>query len=676
MANDEIEKVKKEIEWLRKEINRHNYLYYVLAQPEISDAEYDALFDRLVELEKLYPELVTPDSPTQKVGAPPVEEFGIVIHKIPMLSLSKANTFEEFTDFDRRCKEILNLEQSYKIDYVGEPKLDGLSVSLIYENGILKEGSTRGDGIQGEDVTQNVKTIRSVPLRLKDDETQVKYIEIRGEVIIHRHDFEKLNEERIKKGEPPFANPRNAAAGSLRQLDPKITRSRPLDAFFYSIAEIDGIKIETHLEELEIIKKLGLKVIPVYKLCIGVDEAKMFYESIQSERERFSFDMDGVVFKVNKLEWWPILGEISRSPRWAIAWKFPAEEAVTELLDVQWNVGRTGAVTPVAILKPVRVSGVEVRKATLHNEEEIKRKGLLIGDKVIVRRAGEVIPEVVKPLIEQRKGDEKEIPTPRNCPVCGSELVRDGEVLIRCPNVSCPAVIEESIIHFASRGAMDIEGLGNKLIVQLIKAGLVKDPADLYLLRKDDLLKLERMGDKLATNILEAIEKSKKTTLPRLIYALGIRNVGEHTAELLAEHFGSLENLMNASIEELMSIREIGPIVARSIREYFDSQANRKLIEKLLSVKIEYEPIKKEVKKGLPLEGKSFVFTGTLNSFTREEAERIVIELGGKVSSSVSSKTDFLVVGSEPGSKLEKARKLGVKTINEEEFLKLTGRKT
>jgi len=673
---EELERIRKEIEWLRKEINRHNYLYYVLNSPEISDAEYDALFDRLLELEKKYPQFVTPDSPTQKVGAPPVEEFGIVIHKIPMLSLSKANSFEEFRDFDRRVKEILKLDPESDVEYVGELKLDGLSVSLIYESGVLVQGSTRGDGIEGEDVTQNVKTIRSIPIRLRDEEVAVpKYVEIRGEVIIHKADFEKLNRERETNGEPLFANPRNAAAGSLRQLDPKITRSRSLDAFFYSIAEVEGIELETHIEELELIRKLGLRVAPAYELCVGVEAARRYYEKIESARDNFTFEMDGVVFKVNNLAWWERLGEISRSPRWAIAWKFPAEEAVSVLEDVVWNVGRTGAVTPVAILKPVRVSGVEVKRATLHNEEEIRRKGLKIGDRVIVRRAGEVIPEVVKPLVDQRNGTEKEIVAPKNCPICGSELVHEGgEVALRCPNVSCPAVIRESLIHFASRSAMDIEGLGEKIIDQLLALKIVSDPADLYRLKKEDLMKMERMGDKLASNLINAIEKSKKTTLSRLIYALGIRNVGEHTAEILAEHFGTLDKLMEATEEELYKIYEIGPVVAKSIRDYFSNSKNRELINKLLSAGVSYEPVLKKEKEGLPLAGKSFIFTGTLSRFTRDEASRIVEELGGKVVSSVSSKTDYIVVGADPGSKLEKAKKLGVKIINESEFLSLIGK--
>ena len=662
--------IQERVEKLREEIRRYDYYYYVLNQPLISDAEYDKLFRELLELERQYPELVTPDSPTQRVGAPPAEEFAPVEHAIPMLSLANCFNDEELEEWDDRVRRMLGGEP---VEYVCEPKLDGLSVELVYVDGVFTVGSTRGDGRVGEDVTRNLRTIKQVPLRLFPLNGKVpRLLEARGEVYMEKEAFRRLNEERERAGEPLFANPRNAAAGSLRQLDPNVTASRPLKIFFYAMGRAEGIEIRSQAELLTTFPKLGLPVNPLWKLCKTLDEVKAFYRELLAMRHELPYEADGMVVKVNDFAQREILGEVARAPRWAIAYKFPAEEATTRVLDIVVQVGRTGALTPVAILEPVEVSGATVSRATLHNEDEIRRKDIRIGDWVIVRRAGEVIPEVVKSIPERRTGAEKEFKMPERCPACGGPVVRPpGEVAYRCENLSCPARIKESIRHFASRRAMDIEGLGEKLVDQLVETGLVRKLSDIYRLKKEDLVNLERMGEKSAQNLLEEIERSKNAGLARLIFALGIRYVGERLAEILAEHFPSLEALSNATYEELIKIPEIGPRIAQSIVDFFRNEENRKLIQELkeLGVKTEAE----KPKEG-PLSGKTFVFTGTLSAFTREEARRLVESLGGRVASSVSRKVDYVVVGADPGEKLRKAQELGITILTEEEFRKLVGR--
>jgi DNA ligase (NAD+) len=662
--------IQERVEKLREEIRRYDYYYYVLNQPLISDAEYDKLFRELLELERQYPELVTLDSPTQRVGAPPAEEFAPVEHAIPMLSLANCFNDEELEEWDDRVRRMLGGEP---VEYVCEPKLDGLSVELVYVDGVFTVGSTRGDGRVGEDVTRNLRTIKQVPLRLFPLNGKVpRLLEARGEVYMEKEAFRRLNEERERAGEPLFANPRNAAAGSLRQLDPNVTASRPLKIFFYAMGRAEGIEIRSQVELLTTFPKLGLPVNPLWKLCKTLDEVKAFYRELLAMRHELPYEADGMVVKVNDFAQREILGEVSRAPRWAIAYKFPAEEATTRVLDIVVQVGRTGALTPVANLKPVEVSGATVSRATLHNADEIRRKDIRIGDWVIVRRAGEVIPEVVKSIPERRTGAEKEFKMPERCPACGGPVVRPpGEVAYRCENLSCPARIKESIRHFASRRAMDIEGLGEKLVDQLVETGLVRKLSDIYRLKKEDLVNLERMGEKSAQNLLEQIERSKNAGLARLIFALGIRYVGEHLAQVLAQHFPSLEALSNATYEELIQIPEIGPRIAQSIVDFFRNEENRKLIQELkeLGVKTEAE----KPKEG-PLSGKTFVFTGTLSAFPREEARRLVESLGGRVASSVSRKVDYVVVGADPGEKLRKAQELGITILTEEEFRKLVGR--
>lgn len=670
MAED-LERIQKRIEKLREEIRKHDYYYYVLNQPIISDVEYDRLFRELQELEERYPQFVTPDSPTQRVGAPPAEEFRPVRHAVPMLSLQNCFSEEDFLDWDRRVRRLLGGEKPV---YVCEPKLDGLSVELVYEDGVFTVGSTRGDGYVGEDVTRNLRTIRQLPLKLLPaGGTVPRLIEVRGEVYMEKEAFRKLNEERAQSGEPLFANPRNAAAGSLRQLDPGVTAGRPLKLFCYALGRVEGIAIRSQQELLATLSKLGFPVNPMWRRCETPEEAVDFYHELLEKREELPYEADGCVVKVNDFAQREILGEVSRAPRWAIAFKFPAEEATTRVLDIVVQVGRTGALTPVALLSPVEVSGVTVSRATLHNEDEVRRKDVRIGDWVVVRRAGEVIPEVVKSIPERRTGEETEFRMPERCPVCGGPVVRlPGEVMHRCENLSCPARIKESIRHFASRRAADIEGLGEKLVDQLVDKGLVRRISDLYHLTKEQLASLERMGDKSAQNLLEQLERSKGMSLARLIYALGIRYVGEHVAEVLAERFDSIEALASADYEDLVEIPEIGPRIAQSIVDFFSSEDNRRLIEELRAVGI--DPKAPKVEREKPLSGKTFVFTGKLSSLTREESRRLVEELGGKVASSVSRRVDYVVVGEAPGSKLDRARALGIRTLTEEEFRGLVGR--
>lgn len=667
-----MEEIRRQIEELREKIRYHNYRYYVLDAPEISDAKYDRLFRQLVELEQAHPELITPDSPTQRVGAKPQEAFAQVTHRQPMLSLENAFGRQELVDFDARLKRYLNLRSA--IEYTAEPKIDGLAVELVYENGRLAVASTRGDGYVGEDVTLNIKTILAVPLTLmepKEGPPVPELLEVRGEVYMEIEAFQELNRERIKKDLPPFANPRNAAAGSVRQLDPKVTAKRPLNMFCYGVGEVRGANFETQMEMMLTLQKWGLRVNRQYiRLCKTIDEAVNYCGQLEEMRETFPYEIDGAVIKVNSMELQRRLGEKARSPRWAMAYKFKPTQETTRLLRIDVQVGRTGVLTPVAHLEPVEVGGVVVKRATLHNEDEIQKKDIREGDIVLVQRAGDVIPEVLMPIVSKRTGKEKQFVMPKNCPVCGAKVVRKpGEVASRCPNPNCPAQVKEALKHFVSKGAMNIEGLGDKLITQLIEKGLVEEPADLYELTKEDFLKLDKVADKAATNLIQAIEDSKKTTLAKFIYGLGIRHVGEHIASVLANHFGSINELQNASEEELLAIDEIGPEIAQSIVSYFQDEENRRQLKRLLESGIELQAPARMAES--PIAGKTFVLTGSLASMTRSEAKEIIEKLGGKVSSSVSSGTDYLVVGESPGSKLAKAREKGVSILTEEEFLKL-----
>lgn len=661
------EDARTEIEDLRGQINHHNHLYFVLDSPEISDADYDALMRRLTSLENDNPDLITPDSPTQRVGAAPLEAFGTIEHTIPMLSLGNAFSHDELREFDERARKGLGVREE-SIDYIVEPKYDGSAVELVYENGLFVSGSTRGDGVRGEDVTQNLKTIRSVPLRLRDGSDVPVRLEVRGEVILNKDDFDKMNRKRLEEGEQPFANPRNAAAGSLRQLDSNVTAKRPLSIYIHGTGAIEGRDFETQWEAMEAFRSWGLRVnLGEMRRVKGIEEAIEYCKEVEEKREEFAYEIDGAVIKVDRFSLQESLGATSRSPRWAIAFKFPAQEEVTVVENIIVNVGRTGAVTPVACLKPVRVGGVEVRRATLHNEDEVARKDIRIGDQVIIRRAGDVIPEVVRAVAEKRTGDEKKFVMPVQCPVCGSAVERmPGEAASYCTGSSCRAQLVEHIIHFASKAAMDIDGLGQMRVEQFVNEGLIEDVADLYFIEKEQLVPLERMAEKSADNLIEAIARSRRTTLARFIYALGIRQVGEHVARVIADHFGSLERIENASTEQLEQVMEVGPIVARSIHTFFRQPTNIQLIKRLQEGGVEIEVEEKAA--GSPLEGKTFVLTGTLEHFKRDEAKKLIQRLGGRASSSVSKKTDYVVAGADPGSKYDKAKKLSVKILSEEEF--------
>jgi len=654
---------------LRSLIERHNRLYYLQDAPEITDADYDSLFRELRELEERFPELAASDSPTRRVGSLPAGKFSPVSHRIPMLSLENSLTEEEIADFDDRVKKFLALPPESSIEYVCEPKMDGLAVELIYERGSFSGGSTRGDGFTGEDVTLNLKTVKSIPLRLAAD-VPPERLEVRGEVYLALKAFQKLNAEREEEGEHPFANPRNAAAGSLRQLDSRITARRPLSLFCYGPGDVEGHGFNSQCEFLETIAAWGLPVNPLSTKAAGLQGVLDYYHRMAEMRDTLDYEIDGVVVKVDSFQLQRELGEKSRSPRWAIAFKFPPRQACTVVEDIVPQVGRTGVITPVANLRTVEVSGVLVSRATLHNWDELEKKDIRIGDTVLVERAGDVIPAVVRALPEKRIGRERSVPIPDRCPECGSDAVRiPGEVAVRCLGLSCPAQIRESIIHFASRNAMDIEGLGDKYIEQLLRLGLVKDIADLYFLSRADFMHFDRMGDKLADNLLNAIEKSKKRKLSRFIFALGIRHVGEHTAKLLATAFGVMENLEKATEEELLSIREIGPQVAQSIIVFFNNPRNIETINRMLSAGV--RPLGEERRLGGRFSGMTFVFTGTLTRFTRDDAKLLVENEGGHAAGSVSRKTNFVVAGSEAGSKLDKARELRVKIISEDEFLSM-----
>jgi DNA ligase (NAD+) len=660
---------RKEIKRLREEISRHNYAYYVLDSPVVSDQEYDRLMRRLQDLEAEYPDLVTPDSPTQKVGAPPAEEFGTVSHSIPMLSLQNALSEEEMREFDRRVRKVIG---EVDFDYVAEPKIDGLAVEVTYRDGSFVRGSTRGDGYTGEDITANLKTVRSLPLRLRSaDRSPPGLLDARGEIYMSRSYFRKLNRKREEAGEQPFANPRNAAAGSVRQLDPTVTAGRPLDIFFYAVGRVEDGRADTHREMLDALREWGLRVNPEIEICEDIDRAIDYHNRLERRRRELDYEIDGMVLKVNRFDLQEELGEISRSPRWAVAYKFEPEQATTVIEDIRVQVGRTGALTPVARMKPVHIGGVEVKRATLHNQDEIDRKDVRVGDTVVVQRAGDVIPEVVKVIKEKRPRGTDPYHIPDHCPVCGSEVYRDpDEAMSRCTNMSCPAVVKQSVKHFAGKGAMDIDGLGSKLVDQLVDRDLISTPADLYRLDRDQIAGLDRMAEKSADNLVRAIDGSKHPPLWRLIYALGIRHVGDHVARILADEFGDLEKLEDARVEELTDIHEIGLKVAESIRKFFDQESNRRVIDDLARLGVRYR--KPERSSGGPLEGKAFVFTGGLEDFTRQEAAARVTGLGGRVISSVSGKVDYVVVGTDPGSKLDRARKLGVRIIDEQEFKALT----
>ncbi|ADL08491.1 NAD-dependent DNA ligase LigA [Thermosediminibacter oceani] len=657
------------IKELRELINYHNRQYYVYDNPVISDAEYDKLMRQLEKLEKQFPELITPDSPSQRVGGEPLPYFTQVVHRVPMMSLANAFDSGELKDFHRRVTEAVGSE----VQYVVEPKIDGLAVSITYENGIFKTAATRGDGEVGEDVTQNVKTIKSVPLSLDfPPDKRPAVLEVRGEVYLPKEDFRKLNEEREEQGLPLFANPRNAAAGSLRQLDPKVTAKRPLAVYIYGLGYAEGIEFETHYEVLQFFKRIGLRVNPHVVLFDRFQDVIDYCMSWNEKRHDLPYEIDGMVIKVNSLKQQGILGATAKSPRWAIAYKFPAEQKKTVIKDIIVRVGRTGVLTPTAILEPVRVAGSTVSKATLHNEDYIREKDIKIGDTVIIHKAGDVIPEVVEVVKEKRTGKERDFEMPHRCPECGSEAVRlPGEAAYRCTNsTGCPAQIRRSIEHFASRDAMDIRGLGSAIVSLLISQGLIKDAADLYYLKREDLVPLERMGEKSAANLLAAIEESKKRPLDRLIYALGIPFVGSRTASLLAEAFSSIDDLQKAKYEDLIKVPEIGDKIAQSILAFFRQEQTNDLISRLRAAGVNMEAQKK-AEGPRPLDGLTFVLTGTLEKYTRQQATELIEKLGGRVTGSVSKKTDYVVVGKDPGSKYENALKLGIKILNEGEFEEL-----
>jgi len=663
-------KSRKRIEELRSEINEHNYRYYVLDAPVISDAQYDKLLRELQDLEAQHPGLITPDSPTQRVGAAPARDFGEVKHKVPMMSMDNAFDESEARAFDERVHKGLGTDRT--IRYTAEPKFDGTSISLRYEEGVLFSAGTRGDGTTGEDVTLNVRTIRTVPLSLHG-QGWPKVLEVRGEIVIPKKDFERLNAEQLKQGGKVFANPRNAAAGSLRQLDSRITASRPLSFFPWGIGEVSGGSLpDRYSGVVAKLRDWGFRTTDLFRVVDGADGCLAYYADIGARRDKLPFEIDGVVYKLDELAARDRLGYTARAPRWAIAHKFPAQEETTVVEDILASVGRTGVVTPVAVLKPVHVGGVTVTHATLHNQDEVERKDVRLGDTVIVRRAGDVIPEVVGVIPEKRPHFTRKWHMPKKCPECGSEVVREeGEAAHRCMGgLVCPAQRMGALLHFASRRAMDIEGLGDKLVEQLVANGMVKTVADLFALKKEQLAGLERMGDKSAQNLIDQIDKSKNTTLPRLLNALGIPQVGEATALAIARHFGDLDPVLDASEEQLQNIDGIGPNVAAEIRSFFHQKHNRDVIARLRRNGVRWEKLTVS-RKVQPLAGKTFVLTGTLSSMARDEAKERLVELGAKVAGSVSRKTDYVVVGEEPGSKADKARDLGVPVLDEKSFRKL-----
>jgi DNA ligase (NAD+) len=666
------EAVAKRIEELRRQIHYHDHKYYVEDRPEVSDEEYDRLFRELKDLEDQHPELITSDSPTQRVGGQVAEGFSVVEHKVAMLSLDNAFAPEELYGFEERLRRALPGEG---FEYVAELKIDGLGVALLYQDGILVRGSTRGDGRRGEDVTANLRTIRSIPLRIDQDRHRFSELEVRGEVYLRRGDFERLNREREESAEPIFANPRNAAAGSLRLLDSSLTAQRPLNIFIYGISYLDPPLFSTHSEGLAALRAMGFRINPRSAHLGSMAEVIAHCQEMERRRPELEYEVDGVVIKVNSLDQQRRLGSTSRHPRWAIAYKFAAHQATTWVKEIMVGVGRTGALTPVALLEPVELGGATVSRATLHNEDEVARKDIRVGDTVLVERAGEVIPQVVKVVKEKRKPDSRPFLMPQNCPACGADTFRpEGEAVSRCTNSSCPAQIKERLIHFGSRHALDIDGLGEKIVDQLVDSGLVRDFADLYHLKVDTLSQLERMAEKSAGNLVEGIQASRGRGLSRLLFGLGIRYVGEHVAQVLAARYRSLETLAWAGYEELQGVPEIGPRIAESVAHYFAQEENRRVLERLRQAGVRMEEEEAEIAVSLPLQGKVFVLTGALEGFTREEAKEAILRKGGKVSSSVSRKTDYVVAGKDSGSKLHEAQRLGVKTLNEQEFRELLGR--
>ncbi len=667
----EADRVKETIDKLRAQINHHNYRYYVLDSPEVSDAGYDELIRKLKRLEEEYPQFVTPDSPTQRVGAAPVEAFGIIEHPLPLLSLGNAFSSDELTAWYIRVSKLIEGEQ---LSFVCEHKIDGLAVALTYINGQLATGATRGDGMRGEDITQNLRTVRSIPLSIPG-EAPVRF-EVRGEVFLPKEGFKKLNEERAAEGLPLFANPRNAAAGSVRQLDPRITAKRPLDIYIYMLGYAEGkLTPNTHWETMEYLKSLGFKINPNNRRLSAIGEVKEFYHTSVESRESLPYEADGIVVKINQLDLQQRLGNIGHEPRWAIAYKFPAVQGTTRLKEIRVSVGRTGTLNPYAVLEPVSIGGVTIKQAALHNEDDIRRKDIRTGDTVIIQRAGEVIPQVMGPVQSKRTGREKVFTMPGQCPVCGAEVVKpENEVMYYCPNASCPAQVQERLEHFVSRGGMDIRGIGKRLAALLLREGLVKDAADLYDLTTEQLSRLERMGDKSAENIITSIEKSKQTPLSRVIFALGIRHVGEEMAELLAREFHSIEVLTSASRDNLIRIPAIGAEIADSIIAFFRQKENQRIIQRLREsgVKLEEELTRRGE---LPLANMELVITGRLKSFTRDEAEARIKALGGTPKDNVTRHTTYLVAGTDPGSKSARARTLGVTQINEEEFISLLEQK-
>ena len=671
-----LEEARRRVEELRRQIWHHRYLYYVLARPEISDAEYDRLEQELADLERKFPELVTPDSPTQRVGYPVTGEFPQVRHTEPMLSLDNAYSANELREWEERLRRAAGLAADEEIEYSVEHKIDGVSVAVIYEGGVLVRAVSRGDGVVGDDITGNVKTIRSLPLRLNEP---YRDLEARGEVFFPRAAFERLNREREEAGEPPFANPRNAAAGTLRQQDPAVVAARPLDLHFWQAVTIDGRRPERHSAGLEELARAGLRTNPHRRVVRGLDAVLAYIEEWRERRHELDYEIDGIVVKVDRVDLQQKAGATSKAPRWAIAFKYPAEQAVTRLRGVTWQVGRTGVLTPVAELEPVRIAGSTVSRATLHNLDEIRRLDVRIGDWVIVEKGGEVIPKVVGPVREKRPPDARPIRPPRKCPVCGERVVREeGEVALRCINPSCPARLKESLRHYARRTAMDIEGLGRALVDQLVDRGLVRDVADLYHLDAETLAGLERMGEKSAENLLRAIDASRRRPLHRLLFALGIRHVGERAARVLASHYGSMDALLaeverDDAEERLAALPDIGPETARSVVEFFRSPAGRRLVERLREAGVRMDEPGSGAASGgeSPLAGKTVVVTGTLSRWTRSEVKEVLAAAGARVASSVSRKTDFLVAGENPGSKLARARELGVPVISEEELARM-----
>ncbi|MCY8719150.1 NAD-dependent DNA ligase LigA [Bacillus sp. S10C12M] len=660
------ETAKQRAEELRRTINKYSYEYYTLDEPSVPDAEYDRLMQELIVIEEEHPDLRTPDSPTQRVGGAVLEAFQKVTHGTPMLSLGNAFNADDLRDFDRRVRQAVGDDVAYNV----ELKIDGLAVSLRYEDGYFVRGATRGDGTTGEDITENLKTIRNIPLKMKRDLS----IEVRGEAYMPKQSFEKLNEERIKNEEEPFANPRNAAAGSLRQLDPKIAAKRNLDIFVYSIAELDEMGVETQSQGLDFLDEIGFKTNQERKKCGSIEEVIELIDEFQSKRADLPYEIDGIVIKVDSLDQQEELGFTAKSPRWAIAYKFPAEEVVTKLLDIELNVGRTGVITPTAILEPVKVAGTTVSRASLHNEDLIREKDIRILDKVVVKKAGDIIPEVVNVLFEQRTGEEKEFSMPTECPECGSELVRiEGEVALRCINPECPAQIREGLIHFVSRNAMNIDGLGERVITQLFEENLVRNVADLYKLTKEQVIQLERMGEKSTENLISSIQKSKENSLERLLFGLGIRFIGSKAAKTLAMHFESLENLKKASKEELLAVDEIGEKMADAVITYFHKEEMLELLDELqeLGVNTLYKGPKKVKAEDSDsyFAGKTIVLTGKLEELSRNEAKAQIEALGGKLTGSVSKNTDLVIAGEAAGSKLAKAQELNIEVWNEEQLM-------